>query len=89
METKKPSQPSKQTQGKRGGAAEDDFPPTPLFDAPAHSPPSKADALARANGLAEGFVLLGLGGAAEDGWRWVIEGKDEPSICEHMKIDPL
>jgi hypothetical protein len=42
----------------------------------------KADALARANGLADGFVLLGVGGAAEEAWIWTLENRDEPTICE-------
>jgi superkiller protein 3 len=57
------------------------FPPAPLFDTPEHSIPTKGEALSRANGLADGFILLGLTGAGvEEGWHWVLNGKDEPNI---------
>lgn len=59
-----------------------EMPPVPLLAPPERTPPTKQEALKRADGLAAGFVLLSLSGAAEDGWRWVIEGKDEPSVCE-------
>jgi superkiller protein 3 len=65
--------------------AEDDsgFPPIPLFDAPTHTKPTKGEALTRADGLADGFILLGLNGAGvEEGWHWVLNGKDEPTIRE-------
>lgn len=47
---------------------------------------TKADALARANGLADGFVLLGVGGAAEEAWTWVIEGRNEPTINYDLEL---
>jgi superkiller protein 3 len=59
------------------------LPPTPLFDKPVQARPTKAEALSRADGLAEGFVLLGLSGqGVEEGWHWVLEGKDEPTVRE-------
>jgi superkiller protein 3 len=63
--------------------AEDDsgFPPIPLFDAPTHTKPTEGEALTRADSLADGFILLGLNGAGvEEGWHWVLNGKDEPTI---------
>jgi superkiller protein 3 len=45
--------------------------------------PTKAEALAKTNSLAEGFVLLNVSSpGAEDGWSWIIEGKEESTICE-------
>lgn len=59
------------------------LPSTPLFEPPKYTKPTKAEALTRANGLADGFVLLGVSGEGlEDAWSWVIEGQDEPSLCE-------
>lgn len=52
----------------------------PLFKSPTASKVTKAEARDRANGLADGFVLLGVAGAAEDAWNWVIDGRDEPTI---------
>lgn len=57
------------------------MPPTPLFELPERAKPSNEEALSRADGLANGFVLLEVGGAAEDAWRWVMDAKDEPTIC--------
>lgn len=60
------------------------LPPAPLFDMPDPIPPSKQEALSRANGLADGFVLLGLqGSGVEEGWHWVLNGKNEPTTREH------
>lgn len=70
--------------GKSGAKKAEDksgFPPAPLFDPPEHSTPTKNEALTRANGLADGFILLGLTGTGvEEGWHWVLNGKDEPTI---------
>jgi superkiller protein 3 len=69
------------------------FPPAPLFDTPEHSIPTKGEALSRANGLADGFILLGLTGTGvEEGWHWVLNGKDEPTIrmsfcCRRLNTD--
>lgn len=52
----------------------------PLFKAPEVPKVTKAEARKRADGLAEGFVLLEVGGAAEEAWSWVIEGRDEPTF---------
>lgn len=52
----------------------------PLFKTPELSKITKAEARKRTDGLADGFVLLEVGGAAEDAWSWVIEGRDEPTI---------
>ena len=58
------------------------FPLPTLFLSQEQTRPSKAEALKRADGLAKGFVLLEISVAgAEDGWTWVLEGKDEPTIC--------
>jgi superkiller protein 3 len=58
-------------------------PPRPaLFNAPTHPAITREDARSHVDGLAKGFVLLGIGGdGAEEGWSWVIEGKDEPTLC--------
>lgn len=67
--------------------AEDDsgFPPIPLFDPSTHTKPTKREALTRADGLADGFILLGLNGSGvEEGWHWVLNGKDEPTIRERI-----
>lgn len=52
-----------------------------LFKAPEVPKITKAEARKRTDGLADGFVLLEVGGAAEDAWSWVIEGRDEPTIA--------
>jgi superkiller protein 3 len=74
--------------GKTSGKGQDDksgLTPTPLFDPPSRPRPSKGEALKRADGLADGFILLGLSGAGvEDGWHWVFDGKDEPTIRKWM-----
>lgn len=59
---------------------QDDVPP--LFRVPTTERLSKEEVLKRADDLANGFILLGIGGAAEDAWNWVINGRDEPTICE-------
>lgn len=60
-----------------------DLPLPALFTPQDHPKPTKQEALSRVDGLANGFVLLGIGGAgAEEGWSWVLEGKDEPTLCE-------
>ena len=47
------------------------------------SRPTKAEALVRADDLAKGFVLLQIASpGAEEGWTWVLEGKDEPTLCK-------
>jgi len=60
--------------------------PTPaLFQASLLPKPNKLDALSRADGLARGFILLGIGSSgAEEGWSWVLEGQDEPTPCEPL-----
>jgi superkiller protein 3 len=72
--------------GKASAKIEEDksgLTPTPLFDQPTRPRPTKGEALKRADGLADGFILLDLTGAGvEDGWHWVIDGKDEPTIRE-------
>lgn len=55
-----------------------------LFCAPAAERPSKEECLKRANDLADGFILLDIGGAAEDAWNWRLNGRDEPTICERL-----
>ncbi|WVQ72893.1 hypothetical protein IAR50_002454 [Cryptococcus sp. DSM 104548] len=50
--------------------------------------PSKQEALVNADGLANGFVLLGVNSpGSEEGWSWALEGKDEPSV--YYDIDLL
>jgi superkiller protein 3 len=59
-----------------------------LFAPPAHAKVTRQEALSRTDGLARGFVLLNIGSPeAEEGWSWVLEGKDEPSLCESDKQD--
>lgn len=53
-----------------------------LFKSKQYVAPSRTEALSHVNALAEGFVLLGISAkGAEEGWRWVLEGKDEPTLC--------
>lgn len=53
-----------------------------LFKAKQYVAPSRTEALSHVNALAEGFVLLGISAkGAEEGWRWVLEGKNEPTLC--------
>lgn len=54
----------------------------PLFRLPVTERLSKEEVLKRANDLADGFILLGVGGAAEEAWNWRFNGRDEPTICE-------
>ncbi|ODN74406.1 hypothetical protein L202_06809 [Cryptococcus amylolentus CBS 6039] len=50
--------------------------------------PTKQEALDHADGLANGFVLLGVNSAgSEEGWSWALEGRDEESI--YYDIDLL
>lgn len=54
----------------------------PLFRPKQFKKPSREEALARTDGLAKGFVLLDVSsGDAEEAWSWILEGKDEPTIC--------
>ncbi|WRT67666.1 uncharacterized protein IL334_004638 [Kwoniella shivajii] len=58
-----------------------------LFQPKAYPPFNKEDALARANNLANGFVLLEITGkGAEEGWSWVLEGKDEPTLFYDIEL---
>lgn len=58
----------------------------PLFRAPVTERLSKEEVLKRANDLADGFILLGVGGAAEEAWNWRLNGRDEPTICECLLV---
>ncbi|OXG33946.1 superkiller protein 3 [Cryptococcus neoformans Bt15] len=52
-----------------------------LFKAKQYVAPSRTEALSHVNALANGFVLLDISvKGAEEGWRWVLEGKDEPTL---------
>ncbi|WVQ96835.1 hypothetical protein IAU59_003942 [Kwoniella sp. CBS 9459] len=58
-----------------------------LFQPFSYPVPSKEEALKRADDLANGFVLLGLSGkGAEEGWAWVLEGKDEPTLLYDVEL---
>ncbi|WVF69336.1 hypothetical protein IAT40_004112 [Kwoniella sp. CBS 6097] len=58
-----------------------------LFQPFVYSTPTKEEALKRADDLANGFVLLGLSGkGAEEGWAWVLEGKDEPTLYYDVEL---
>ncbi|OCF43903.1 superkiller protein 3 [Kwoniella heveanensis CBS 569] len=58
-----------------------------LFQSLTYPTPTKEDALKRADDLANGFVLLGLAGkGAEEGWAWVLEGKDEPTLYYDIEL---
>lgn len=58
------------------------LPVPPLFEDEPVTAVTKEEARQRADGLADGFVLLGVGGTAEEAWTWVLDGRDEPTICE-------
>ncbi|WVO14451.1 hypothetical protein L204_102085 [Cryptococcus depauperatus] len=52
-----------------------------LFNSETTIIPTKKQALSYVNELADGFVLLGISSkGAEEGWTWVLEGKDEPTL---------
>ncbi|EAL21087.1 hypothetical protein CNBD4630 [Cryptococcus deneoformans B-3501A] len=52
-----------------------------LFKAKQYVAPNRTEALSHVNALADGFVLLDISAkGAEEGWRWVLEGKDEPTL---------
>ena len=73
--------------GKAQIPAQDDgtFSKPDLFKRPEPTRPTKAEALSRADGLAKGFILLGVASlGAEEGWTWVIEGTDEPTTCTFL-----
>ena len=54
----------------------------PLFRPKSIIKPTKEEALKRTDGLANGFVLLDVAApGAEEAWSWVIEGKNEPTLC--------
>ncbi|WWC62437.1 uncharacterized protein I303_105033 [Kwoniella dejecticola CBS 10117] len=75
----KPAQPPKT------GAT--DLPAASLFAPHTYSTPNKEEALKRTNDLANGFVLLGITGkGAEEGWSWVLEGKDEPTLFYDIEL---
>ncbi|WWC88759.1 uncharacterized protein L201_003672 [Kwoniella dendrophila CBS 6074] len=77
--TAKPAQPAKT------GTA--DLPTASFFEPHTYPIPSKEEALTRTNDLANGFVLLGITGkGAEEGWSWVLEGKDEPSLFYDIEL---
>lgn len=58
------------------------LPASPLFASKTYNAPSKEEAKRRVDDLAQGFVVLGVGTpGAEEAWSWVLEGKDEPSLC--------
>ncbi|WVQ65903.1 uncharacterized protein L199_004081 [Kwoniella botswanensis] len=64
-----------------------DLPTTSLFSAHSYPTPDKDEALSRTNNLANGFVLLGITGkGAEEGWSWVLEGKDEPTLFYDIEL---
>ncbi|WVQ80586.1 hypothetical protein IAT38_002691 [Cryptococcus sp. DSM 104549] len=64
-----------------------DIPTPELFQPKTYETPSKESALARVNDLANGFVLLNIGGKeAEEGWAWVLEGKDEPTLFYDLEL---
>ncbi|WOO77688.1 Superkiller protein 3 [Vanrija pseudolonga] len=56
------------------------LPVLPLFEDEPVTTVTKEEARQRADGLADGFVLLGVGGTAEEAWTWVLDGRDEPTI---------
>jgi len=57
----------------------------PLFRKKEVTVPTKKEALSRTESLARGFVLLDIASiGAEEAWSWVVEGKDEPSLCEYI-----
>ncbi|ORY31409.1 putative translation repressor [Naematelia encephala] len=57
-----------------------------LFRPIQHPRPTKKEAFSRAEGLAKGFVLLGVGGSAEEAWSWVIEGLDEFTLFYDLDL---
>jgi len=66
---------------KKQAAQDPDTPP--LFRRKEHTVPTKKEALSRTNSLAAGFVLLNIASSgAEEAWVWVIEGKDESTLCK-------
>ena len=59
-----------------------------LFRPKSYSKPTREEALKRTDGLANGFVLLDVASkGAEEAWSWVIDGKDEPTICNVHRED--
>ncbi|WVR06249.1 hypothetical protein IAU60_003279 [Kwoniella sp. DSM 27419] len=80
----KPAQEATSTGEKTGPLG---LPSPSLFIDASFTTPTKEEALARANDLANGFVLLGLSGkGAEEGWSWVLEGKDEPTLFYDIEL---
>jgi len=61
-----------------------DDPDTPLlFRSKKITKPKREEALEKTETLAKGFVLLDVASTgAEDAWSWVLEGKDESTLCE-------
>ncbi|WWC70645.1 uncharacterized protein I206_104596 [Kwoniella pini CBS 10737] len=64
-----------------------DLPTASLFEPHIYPTPNKEEALRRTDDLANGFVLLGITGkGAEEGWSWVLEGKDEPTLYYDIEL---
>jgi hypothetical protein len=57
------------------------LPEADLFKPPHFSDPAKKEIVERADDLGKGFVLLGVGGRAEDAWVYTLECEDEPTAC--------
>ncbi|WWD18361.1 hypothetical protein CI109_102811 [Kwoniella shandongensis] len=77
----------KQTPSSSKQAVSSGLPIPTLFQPAEYPKPSKQEALQRADGLANGFILLELSGkGAEEGWAWVLEGKDEPTIFYDLEL---
>nr|XP_019045775.1 superkiller protein 3 [Kwoniella bestiolae CBS 10118]OCF24705.1 superkiller protein 3 [Kwoniella bestiolae CBS 10118] len=75
----------KDVQSAKPGSTE--LPSTALFKSYSYTTPNKDEALSKTNDLANGFVLLGITGkGAEEGWSWVLEGKDEPSLFYDIEL---
>ncbi|KAK4687772.1 superkiller protein 3, partial [Tremellales sp. Uapishka_1] len=77
------SEPANGTKGIPGT----DTPVPPLFRPTVHKRPTKADARARVDDLARGFVLLGINSpGSEEGWSWIIEGTDESTLFYDLDL---
>jgi superkiller protein 3 len=61
----------------------DDPETPPLFRSKKLTKPKREEALEKTETLAKGFVLLDVASpGADEAWSWVLEGKDEPTLCE-------
>lgn len=78
--TAKKAASTRQKEAPESGIAE--LPEPELFQASTRPAPTKEQAVQRADSLANGFILLDVGGAAEEAWIWIIEGRDEQTICK-------